>query len=329
MDTVDVPAPGASAEEALLLDDTLSSVSTAACSSTSTDSSNADDGVAPVAPVGEVPPPETSVGAVPEVSTVEPTPQTRWVDEVEIVRAEAPTQQVASQPTQFSTRSNSFQPHPEPPAAPAKLPIGPPYRLDVLEQKLRQVEDVMSRFQLLLDVREQAIGRLDDETQRLSAFQGKSKNIVNELRTQMSVMVKLVGQVVGHDQVSLAMKEMSTQPKPEGAFRGKPDSARFRQGGGSGPDYGGQPWQAGGRSAGQRGVDGGNGFSRGAEGGNGYSRGAEGGNGYSRGAEGGNGYFRAPEVGNGHGRGGGGGFRGGSGGRGGRRVYDVGGGPNP
>ena len=304
MDTVDVPAPGASAEEALLLDDTLSSVSTAACSSTSTHSSNADDGVAPVAPVGEVPPPET----VPEVSIVESTPQARWVDEVEIEKAEAPTQQVASQPTQFSTRGNSFQPHPEPvrrsapPAAPAKLPVGPPYRLDVLEQKLRQVEDVMSRFQLLLDVREQAIGRLDDETQRLSAFQGKSKNIVNELRTQMSVMVKLVGQVVGHDQVSLAMKEMSTQPKGEGAFRGKPDSARFRQGGGSGPDYGGQPWQAGGRSAGQRGVDGGNG--------------------YSRGAEGGNGYFRAPEVGNGH-------CRGGGGGRGGRRVYDVGGGQNP
>jgi hypothetical protein len=144
-----------------------------------------------------------------------------------------------------------------------------------VEQKVRQLEDVMSRFQLLLDVREQAIGRLDDEAQRLSAFQGKSKNIVNELRTQMSAMMKLVGQLAGPERVSLALHEESAQARAENAFRGKPDSARFkpgggggdtdpgrfrqdagfRQGGGPGPDYGGQQWGrgGGGRAPGQRG----------------------------------------------------------------------------
>ena len=314
MDTVEVPAPGAPAE----LDDYVSTASTASSISSEGDADNTGD--APSAPVGEAPPAEES-----------DKDKSRWVDEVEETqeRVEAPTQepgrmevptQVPPQDVLFSSRSSSMQPpsepvrRSEPPAAPAKIPIGPPYRLDVLEQKLRQVEDVMSRFQLLLDVREQAIGRLDDETQRLSAFQGKSKNIVNELRTQMSVMVRLMGQVVGPEKMSSAMQEMSAQAKLEGGFRGKPDSARFRQGGGPGPDYGGQQWQQGGPN---RGADGGSGYGRSADGGNAYGRGADGGSGYSRSSDGCSGFGRG-----GGNRNGVGGFRGG-GGRGGRRVHDT------
>jgi uncharacterized membrane protein YgcG len=135
-----------------------------------------------------------------------------------------------------------------------------------LEQRVRQVEDVMKRFQLLMDVQEQSIGRLDDETQRLSIFQGKSKSIVNELRSQMSVVMKLVGP----ERVNAAMQEESTQFHLEGAFRNKQVDGRYRQGGGHQPDYsdparGGQAWRGRGapvRGGGGRGGGGGGGGRR-------------------------------------------------------------------
>jgi len=340
MDDVNAPVP-----ESSVLDDVLSSASTkSAVSSASTTSASdsSEVGSEGLEPVVEASPQEEGVGVIsgigderieessgileeeelppPTVADDSSKPQpsvlptSRWVDDLE--KVEAPTQQ-PQQIVMSSRRGVLPPPDPvrrSPPEAPepSKIVFGPPFRLDVLEQKVRQVEDVMSRFQLLLDVREQAIGRLDDETQRLSAFQGKSKSIVNELRTQMSAMMKVVGQLAGPDRLASALREESTQMqgRSDNAFRGKPDTARFskqpgghdgfskqpgghdgfskqpgghdgfsrqggvsngdsarvRQGGGGGPDYGAQQWQPGGRGGRGR-TPGGNGYARNGGGG--------------------------------------------------------------
>jgi hypothetical protein len=189
----------------------------------------------------------------------------QWVDEVDkevSPVAAAHTTQVYQPPPPAPAPvpvRKPVEPKPPPPAKPMAPQI-------TLEQRVRQVEDVMKRFQLLMDVQEQSIGRLDDETQRLSIFQGKSKSIVNELRSQMSVVMKLVGP----ERVNAAMQEESTQFHLEGAFRNKQVDGRYRQGGGHQPDYsdparGGQAWRGRGapvRGGGGRGGGGGGGGRR-------------------------------------------------------------------
>jgi hypothetical protein len=182
----------------------------------------------------------------------------QWVDEVDKV---FPAPPVASATTSvYQAPPKQPVEHKPTQTQPAVVPRAVPPQI-TLEQRVRQVEDVMRRFQLLLDVQEQSIGRLDDETQRLSIFQGKSKSIVNELRSQMGVVIKLVGP----ERVTSAIQEESTQFHLEGAFRSKQGEGRFRQGGGHQPDYsdpmrGGQAWR--GRGSGSRGGGGGRGGGR-------------------------------------------------------------------
>jgi hypothetical protein len=251
-----------------------------------------------------------------EVSTLQ-VPNVQWVDEVEREMQTAPFFTATVIPAvKAAAVQNSLKR-----VTPVQPDHGESVRL--LTQKCGQMGDVMSRFQSLLDVREQAIGRLDDETQRLSAFQGKSKTIVNDLRSQMSVVMKLLGELVGTERVTMALREESTQHKVEAVFRSKADG-RFRQGGGQSAEYADQkPWQTrgGGRSGdsgGYRGGGGGGGGYRMADVG-GYKGGDTGGGGYKGGDTGGG--YRGGDGGGGYRGGGGGGYRGG--GRGGRHVHPV------
>ena len=166
-----------------------------------------------------------------------------WVDEVE--KSEGKTEEPAAIPAKFSAEvSEPAAAKPEPLAAvkaapeskvapAAKIapepPTAPEKQDNALERRVKHAEDVIARFELLVNVNGRAIVDLEDEVRKLAAFQNKSRSVTNELRSQMSGVLKILDQLAGAERTAAAINESSTHHKLEVAFREK----QYRQGGGS------------------------------------------------------------------------------------------------
>ena len=126
---------------------------------------------------------------------VEVEPPATWADQVELAEpgVSAPLPRVASVPT----------PSPEPPPPPVPPPPAcPPIAfkseveqcLELLRMqgaRISQNEDVLNRFQLIMD---QTMGRLDGEVQRLSAGSARTMQALADLRACRDAIFREMGE---------------------------------------------------------------------------------------------------------------------------------------
>jgi hypothetical protein len=146
-------------------------------------------------------------------------------------------------------------------------------RVKSLERENAHLTDVLTRFELIMN---QTMGRTDDALRDISVYQGKSRNVMNELKTQMAAVIHVVGKPAVQEAIKTTAEEAKNQP----AFRSN-STMRGRHGGGDGDDHYQQQqpysapasrgsWQQrGGGGGGYRGNNGGGYRGRGGRGGGG------------------------------------------------------------
>lgn len=83
-------------------------------------------------------------------------------------------------------------------------------RVRTVEHQYLQLNDVLVRFQMMLD---QSMGRTDDALQHVAAYQAKSRSVTNELRSQMSAVIQLVGKSEVQGAINAAAEEAKAQPQ--------------------------------------------------------------------------------------------------------------------
>jgi uncharacterized coiled-coil protein SlyX len=186
---------------------------------------------------GEIPPEDTPLS---------------WADNMEQPWADNVAQPMEPEPEPEPSADAVTMTEPEPAAAGSKEPEACPTDPRCLElmrmqsARLSQLEDVMTRFQLIMD---QTMARLDCDVQRLSSSNNQVQKNINELRTARDVIYTELGMDKLHGHARAPPPESSFGRQP-GSFNRQPfPGGQYQQeydGGGGG----GGSWQQQRRSRG-------------------------------------------------------------------------------